>query len=70
AAIIGGTALAGGRGTVLGAMFGAFVIAVIGSGITRFGVSANYSVFVTGAMIILAVAVDAFVRHRQEKQSR
>ena len=70
AAIIGGTALAGGRGTVLGAMLGAFVIAVIGSGITRFGVSANYSVFVTGAMIILAVAVDAFVRHRQEKQSR
>ena len=59
AAIIGGTALSGGRGTVLGAAIGSVVIAVIGSGITRFGISANYSTFVTGAMILLAVGVDA-----------
>jgi ribose transport system permease protein len=66
AAIIGGTALSGGRGTVLGAAVGSIVIAVIGSGITRFGISANYSTFVTGAMILLAVAVDAVIRKRQE----
>jgi ribose transport system permease protein len=67
AAIIGGTALSGGRGTVIGAALGALVIAVISSGITRFGISANYSQFVTGLVIIIAVAVDAFVRRRQDK---
>jgi ribose transport system permease protein len=65
AAIIGGTALSGGRGTIVGAAIGAVVIAVIGSGITRFGISANYSTFVTGAMILLAVAIDALIRRRQ-----
>jgi ribose transport system permease protein len=69
AAIIGGTALSGGRGTVIGALLGAFVISVISSGITQFGVSANYSVFVTGAMILLAVGVDAFIRRRQSRPS-
>lgn len=65
AAIIGGTPLTGGSGTVFGAFIGAFVIAVIGSGIVQFGVSANWSIFVTGAMIITAVALDAFIRRRQ-----
>jgi len=69
AAIIGGTALSGGRGTVSGAALGALVIAVISSGITRFGISANYSQFVTGIVIIVAVAVDTFVRRRQEETS-
>ena len=68
AAIIGGTALSGGRGTVLGAAIGSVVIAVIGSGITRFGISANYSTFVTGAMILLAVGVDALIRRRQARR--
>lgn len=67
AAIIGGTPLSGGSGTVFGAFIGAFVIAVIGSGIVQFGVSANWSIFVTGAMIIAAVALDAFIRRRQAK---
>lgn len=67
AAIIGGTALSGGRGTVVGALLGAFVISVISSGITQFGVSANYSIFVTGAMILLAVGVDALIRRRQTR---
>lgn len=66
AAIIGGTALSGGRGTVVGALLGSLVIAVIASGVTQFGVSANYSIFVTGAMIVLAVGFDSIVRRRQE----
>jgi len=67
AAIIGGTALSGGRGTVLGAMLGSLVIAVISSGIVQFGVSANWSMLVTGAMIIAAVGLDSAVRRRQEQ---
>ena len=65
AAIIGGTALSGGRGTIVGALLGSVVISVISSGITRFGVSANYSSFVTGAMIVAAVGLDALIRKRQ-----
>ena len=67
AAIIGGTALTGGRGTVIGAAIGALLIAVISSGIVQFGITANWSVFVTGVMIIAAVAFDAAIRRRNQK---
>jgi ribose transport system permease protein len=64
-AIIGGTGLAGGSGTVVGALLGALIISVIRSGLIQFGVTANWSTFVTGAVIIAAVAIDAFVRRRR-----
>lgn len=69
AAIVGGTALTGGRGTVVGAALGSLVIAVIGSGIVQFGIAANWSVFVTGVMIIVAVSLDSLVRRRQEREA-
>lgn len=65
AAIIGGTALSGGSGTVLGALIGALMIAVIRSGLIQFGVTANWSTFATGAVIIAAVALDALIRRRR-----
>lgn len=68
AAIVGGTALSGGRGTVVGAALGALVIAVISSAIVQFGITANWSVFVTGTLIIAAVALDALIRRRQEQR--
>lgn len=69
AAIIGGTALSGGRGSVIGAMLGAVLIALIGSAITQFGVRADYSIFVTGVLITAAVAVDSLVRRRQRRRA-
>jgi ribose transport system permease protein len=65
AAVIGGTSLAGGSGTVLGAVLGALLISVISSGLIQFGVSANWSSFVTGAVIIGAVGLDALIRRRR-----
>ncbi len=62
AAIIGGTSLAGGAGTVLGALLGALAIQVINSGIVFFGVPSNWGSFVTGAVIILAVGTDTLLR--------
>ena len=62
AAIIGGTGLAGGSGTVLGAMLGALLIVLIQSGLIQFGVTANWSAFVTGVVIIVSVALDSGVR--------
>jgi ribose transport system permease protein len=65
AAIIGGTALSGGRGTILGALLGALIISVISGALTQFGVSINWADFVTGAVIIAAVSLDAVVKRRQ-----
>ncbi|WP_375399453.1 ABC transporter permease [uncultured Amnibacterium sp.] len=62
AAVIGGTSLTGGSGTVVGAMLGAFVIAVINAALLQFGVSADWTTLVTGAVIVAAVALDAIVR--------
>ena len=64
AAIIGGTALSGGSGSVIGAMFGAILISVIRTGLTFFGVTSNWTALVTGAVIVGAVAIDTLVRRR------
>jgi ribose transport system permease protein len=63
-AIIGGTALSGGSGSIPGAILGALLIAVIRNGLTLLGVSAYWGTAVTGAVIILAVAVDALIKRR------
>ena len=68
-AIIGGTALSGGSGTVVGAMLGALVISVIRTGLTFFGVTSNWTGLVTGAVIVGAVAVDVLVRRRRSEAS-
>ena len=67
AAIVGGTALSGGRGTIVGATLGSLLIAVISSGIVQFGTPSNWSVFVTSVLIIAAVSLDAFIRRRQAR---
>jgi ribose transport system permease protein len=68
AVIIGGTPLSGGRGTILGAVIGALIIQVITTGILFLGVDVKWSTFVTGAVIIVAVAVDQLVRRRRERE--
>ncbi len=70
AVIIGGTPLSGGRGTIVGAVVGALIIQVISTGILFLGVDIKWSTFVTGAMIILAVAVDQLVRRQRERRTR
>jgi ribose transport system permease protein len=65
AAIIGGTPLSGGWGTVIGAVVGAVIIQVITSGILFFGIDAKWSFFVNGAVIIIAVALDQLLRRRR-----
>lgn len=58
AAVIGGSSLMGGRGTVVGAFIGVLIIAVLQSGLAQIGVSEPVKRLVTGAVIILAVLVD------------
>ena len=70
AVIIGGTPLSGGRGTIVGAVIGALIIQVITTGILFLGVDVKWSTFVTGAVIIVAVAVDQLVRRSRERRQR
>jgi len=70
AVIIGGTALSGGRGTIVGAVIGALIIQVITTGILFLGVDVKWSTFVTGAVIIIAVADDQLVRRQREGRTR
>lgn len=65
-AIIGGTTLAGGVGSVLGAALGALIIGTIRSGLVQFGVTSSWSQFATGAVIVGAVALDSFIRRRRD----
>ena len=63
--IIGGTALSGGRGSVPGAILGALIIYVIRNGLVLLGAPSNTDIAVTGIAIIVAVAIDSFVRRRK-----
>ena len=62
AAVIGGTALTGGVGTVLGAIVGALLIRVIDNGLVMTQVDANWFKFAVGALTIFAVVANAWLR--------
>ena len=59
AVVIGGAALTGGRGTVLGTMLGAFVIGFLSDGLVIIGVSAYWQTVFTGAVIVTAVLLNS-----------
>jgi ribose transport system permease protein len=65
AAVIGGTAVTGGSGTVPGALIGALIVSVINSGLVFFSIPGNWSSFVTGIVIVIAVVLDGAVRRRK-----
>ena len=58
AAVLGGTSLMGGRGTIAGSIVGAFVIGVLGDGLVMLGVSSFWQMVVKGVVIIAAVVLD------------
>ena len=68
AVVIGGAALSGGRGTVRGTIIGAFVIGFLANGLVIIGVSPFWQQVVTGAVIILAVAVDQIQQIAQRRR--
>ena len=70
AAVIGGTSLFGGRGEVRNALFGALVIKTIENGLNTKGYSQGIIFIVTGAILLLAVSIDAVARRLQERSGR
>jgi ribose transport system permease protein len=64
ATVIGGTSLAGGRGTILGTIIGAFIMSVLTNGLRINGVPEEWQMVVTGIIIIMAVYVDLVLRKK------
>jgi D-xylose transport system permease protein len=70
AAVIGGTSLFGGRGTVRSAVLGAVVIAMIDNGLGLLNVSAGTKYIVTGLVLLAAVTLDSVSRRGREATGR
>lgn len=66
AVIIGGAKLTGGSGSVLASVLGMLLIGVISNGLVLVGVSIYAQVVVSGAIVVIAVAIDRFVTRRSE----
>ena len=62
ATVIGGISLFGGRGSILGTLFGAMIVGVVSMGLNMLGADPQWKVFLTGVLIIGAVAIDQWIR--------
>ena len=67
AVVLGGTSLAGGRGTILGTLVGAFVIGFLADGLIMMGVSEFWQMVIKGIVIIIAVIIDQMQNRMQQK---
>jgi len=64
AVVIGGGSLSGGEGSILGTLVGALIMTIIASGCTQMGLPNWVQEIITGAIIVVAVALDR-LRHRR-----
>ena len=62
AVVIGGTSLFGGRGSILGTLIGALIVGVFRNGLALSGVDVLWQEFAVGVLIIVAVAIDQWLR--------
>jgi len=62
AVVIGGISLFGGRGSVMGMLFGALIVGVFSLGLKLIGLDPQWTYLMIGMLIILAVATDQWIR--------
>ncbi len=62
AVVIGGTSLFGGRGSIVGTLFGALIVGIFRNGLALAGVDVLWQEFTVGILIILAVTIDQWIR--------
>jgi len=70
AVVIGGTLLTGGYGSAIGAVFGALIFGMVQLGIVFTGVNANWYQAFLGLMLIIAVLVNNYIRHKAAEERR
>lgn len=66
AAVIGGTSMNGGSGSIIGTFLGVILLNIINSGLVMLNVSVYWQDFVQGAILVLAVTFD-YISHRKKK---
>ena len=62
AVVIGGTSLFGGRGSIIGSVLGALIVGVFNTGLSLAGVDDYWQYFAAGCLVIIAVALDQWLR--------
>jgi D-xylose transport system permease protein len=70
AAVIGGTSLFGGRGSVWAALLGALVIGSISNGMDLLALASSVKFMITGAVLLAAVTIDALSRRGRQSAGR
>ena len=70
AAVIGGTAMLGGSGTIIGAFFGAIVLAILLDGLPIIGVSADPVNIVFGVIVLVAMVANVWLTRLRERGAR
>ena len=70
AIVVGGTSLAGGEGSIQGALFGALLVGVLNNGMRLMGVPSTYHTLVKGVIIICAVAMDVYAKNKNSGLER
>jgi ribose transport system permease protein len=66
AVVIGGTSLAGGEGTILGTVIGAFIVKTLADGLQLKSISQEWQLVAAGAVVIIAVYLDVLRRRNRE----
>ena len=67
AVVVGGTALSGGRGSIVGTLLGVLVITLIGNGLVLLGINPFFQQVVRGVIIVAAVLANILVTARSQK---
>lgn len=70
ACVIGGISLSGGIGNMIGATFGALIMASISRILVFIGLSSNYNNTITGILLIAIVVIDAVIQKHNTKKAR
>ena len=66
AVVIGGTSLFGGRGSIIGSVLGALIVQVFITGLSLAGVDDYWQKFAAGCLVIIAVALDQWLRRASQ----
>lgn len=69
AVVVGGCALSGGKGDIIGTLIGAIFISTLNNGIYKFQINTSYQLIIKGAIIILVVMFDSWYNERITKTS-
>ncbi len=66
AAVLGGTSLFGGKGTVIGTIQGVLILGLIERAMVIFNVDTNYQLLLRGTIIIVVIVIDALTARRRD----